>query len=159
MNGCLAFESFRDAKPGSSIYENGMRHWSLEQLKNDVQNGTLPQVSWVLPSQNDSEHPGAPSSPYRGADFTHTILEAITSNPEVWSKTAFFITFDENDGFFDHLPALAVQSYNQDGTLAGKSTLDLAGMYFVNGQSKQNYINKRDTISGDRKSTRLNSRH
>src|SRR3546814_8749498 len=88
MNGCLAFESFRDAKPGSSIYENGMRHWSLEQLKNDVQNGTLPQVSWVLPSQNDSEHPGAPSSPYRGADFTHTILEAITSNPEVWSKTA-----------------------------------------------------------------------
>src|SRR3546814_121944 len=38
MNGCLAFESFRDAKPGSSIYENGMRHWSLEQLKNDVQN-------------------------------------------------------------------------------------------------------------------------
>ncbi len=149
MHGCLAFESFREAKPGSSIYENGMRHWTLENLKNDVLKGTLPQVSWVLPSQKDSEHPGAPSSPYRGADFTHAVLEAITSNPEVWSKTVFILTFDENDGFFDHLPAPAVPSYNLDNTLAGKSTVDLAGMYFDNSRGEQNYIDKRDTISGN----------
>lgn len=149
MHGCLAFESFRKAKPGSSIYENGMRHWSLEHLKKDVLNGTLPQVSWVLPSQKDSEHPGAPSSPYRAANFTHKIFEAITSNPEVWSKTVFFVTFDENDGFFDHLPAPAVPSYNLDGTLAGKSTVDLKGMYFDNGNSSTNYIDPRDSISGN----------
>lgn len=149
MHGCLAFESFREAKPGSSIYENGMRHWSLENLKDDVMNDRLPAVSWILPSQKDSEHPGAPSSPYRGADFTHQILEAVTANPEVWSKTVFFITFDENDGFFDHLPAPAVPSYNLNGTLAGKATLDLAGMYFDNSKGKQNYLDKRDTISGD----------
>src|SRR5699024_11016000 len=115
MHGCLAFKSFREAKPGSPIYENGMRHWALEDLKNDVLNETLPQVSWILPSKDDSEHPGAPSSPYRAADFTHQILDALTSNPEVWSKTVFFITFDENDGLFDHLPAPAVPSYNIDG--------------------------------------------
>ncbi|QEC53066.1 phospholipase C [Anseongella ginsenosidimutans] len=149
MHGCLAFESFREAKPGSSIYENGMRHWTLENLKKDVLNDTLPQVSWVLPSQKDSEHPGAPSSPYRGADFTHEVLEAITSNPEVWSKTVFFLTFDENDGFFDHLPAPAVPSYNLDNTLAGKSTTDLAGMYFDNSKGEHNYLDKRDTISGN----------
>ncbi|WP_152267106.1 phosphocholine-specific phospholipase C [Agriterribacter humi] len=169
MHGCLAFESFRTAKPGSPIYENGMRHWSLQQLANDVKNNTLPEVSWILPKQIDSEHPGAPSSPYRGADFTHEILAAITSNPEVWSKTVFFLTFDENDGLFDHLPAPAVPSYNLDNTLAGKSTLDLAGMYFNNdkGTSKfpnpyfaeemskggpvktRTYQDKRDTISGN----------
>ncbi|MEP7257745.1 MAG: phospholipase C, phosphocholine-specific [Flavitalea sp.] len=149
MNGCLAFESFREAKPGSPIYENGMRHWTIENLKNDVLNNTLPQVSWVLPSQEDSEHPGAPSSPYRGADFTHAVLDAITSNPEVWSKTVFFLTFDENDGFFDHVPAPAAPSYNLDNTLAGKSTVDLGGMYFDNGNSEHNYIDKRDTISGN----------
>src|SRR5690554_3111234 len=155
MHGGLAFESFREAKPGSSIYENGMRHWTLENLKEDVLKGTLPQVSWILPSQNESEHPGAPSSPYRGADFTHAVLDAITSNPEVWSKTVFFLTFDENDGFFDHLPAPAVPSYNLDNTLAGKSTIDLAGMYFDNDkddlsdtESPRKYIDKRDTISG-----------
>src|SRR5690606_370689 len=123
---------------GSSVYENGMRHWSLQDLANDVKNDTLPQVTWVLPAQIDSEHPGAPSSPYRGADFTHEVLAAITSNPEVWSKTVFFLTFDENDGLFDHLPAPAPPSYNADNTLAGKSTLNLAGMYFHNdkGQSE-----------------------
>jgi phospholipase C len=149
MHGGLAFESFRNAKPGSSIYENGMRHWTLENLKDDVMNNTLPEVSWILPSQKNSEHPGAPSSPYRGADFTNDVLEAITSNPEVWSKTAFFLTFDENDGFFDHLPAPAVPSYNLDGTLAGKSTVDLEGMYFDNSKGKRDYLDKRDTISGD----------
>lgn len=155
MHGCLAFESFRTAKPGSPIYENGMKHWSLEDLAKDVENGTLPQVSWILPSQSNSEHPGAPSSPYRASNFTHEVLSAITSNPEVWSKTVFFLTFDENDGLFDHLPAPAVPSYNLDNTLAGKSTLDVAGMYFDNDkddlndtESPRKYIDKRDTISG-----------
>jgi phospholipase C len=59
------------------------------------------------------------------------------------------VTFDENDGFFDHLPAPAVPSYNLDGTLAGKSTVDPAGMYFDNGNSEQHYLDKRDTISGN----------
>lgn len=149
MHGCLAFESFREARPGSPIYEKGMRHWTLEKLKDDVLQDRLPQVSWILPSQKNSEHPGAPSSPYRGGDFTHQVLEAVTANPDVWSKTVFFITFDENDGFFDHLPAPAVPSYNLDGTLAGKSTVDLKGMYFDNGRSKHNYLDKRDVISGD----------
>ncbi|SKB93200.1 phospholipase C [Parapedobacter luteus] len=156
MHGCLAFESFRNAKPGDPIYENGMRHWSLEDLANDVKNNRLPQVSWILPSQSNSEHPGAPSSPYRASNFTHQVLSAITSNPEVWSKTVFFLTFDENDGLFDHLPAPAVPSYNLDGTLAGKSTLELAGMYFHNDkdnlddmEAERVYIDKRDTISGN----------
>jgi phospholipase C len=149
MHGCLAFESFRESKPGAPIYENGMRHWSLENLKEDVLNNRLPQVSWILPPKDESEHPGALSSPYRGGDFTHRVLEAITSSPEVWSKSVFFITFDENDGFFDHLPAPAVPSYNLDGTLAGKSTIDLAGMYFDIGNSSREYLEKRDTISGN----------
>lgn len=149
MHGCLAFESFRTAKPGSSIYENGMRHWSLQDLADQVKNNSLPQVSWVLPKQIDSEHPGAPSSPYRGAGFTHEVLSAITANPEVWSKTVFFLTFDENDGLFDHVPAPAVPSYNADGTLAGKSTIDLAGMYFHNDKGTSRFPNPFNAISTD----------
>src|SRR5262249_27529725 len=62
LHGGLAFETFRTARPGSPIYENGMSHWSLEQLAEHVKQGTLPQVSWVLPPMNWSEHP-LPSSP------------------------------------------------------------------------------------------------
>jgi phospholipase C len=32
------------------------------------------------------------------------ILDALTANPEVWAKTVFLVTYDENDGFFDHVP-------------------------------------------------------
>lgn len=161
MHGCLAFDSFRNAKQGSPIYENGMRHYSLEDLKRDVDSNQLPQVSWILPSKDDSEHPGAPSSPYRAANFTHEVLMALTSNPEVWAKTVFFLTFDENDGLFDHLPAPAVPSYNLDNTLAGKSTLPLEGMYFHNDKGTEPFPNpmapshnriyqdKRDTITGN----------
>ena len=130
MNGALAFAGFRNAAPGSSIYRNGLSHWSLDDLRRDVLQGTLPAVSWICPSQLQSEHPGAPSSPERGGDFTQQVLEALTSSTETWSKTVLFVTFDENDGLFDHAPAPAIPSINNDGTAAGKSTLDVTGMYY-----------------------------
>ncbi|MDM0122816.1 phosphocholine-specific phospholipase C [Variovorax arabinosiphilus] len=162
MNGCLAFESFRTAPPGSPIYANGMSAWSLTDLANDVKNNTLPAVSWVLPSQAQSEHASG-SSPASGADFTQQVLEALVANPEVWSKTVLFVTFDENDGFFDHVPPPAVPSYNLDGSLAGKSTLDVNGMYFdtqnnvyvdeflsayIGKPTTSKYLDDRDTITG-----------
>jgi phospholipase C len=147
MNGALAFESFRNAQPGSPIYENGMSLWSLEDLTRDVQNGTLPQVSWVLPSQLESEHPGAPSSAAHGGYFCEQVLQALTSNPETWSKTVLLLTFDENDGLFDHLPPPAVPSYNPDGSLAGMSTMDVNGMYFA--ANKSSYLLPQDTASGN----------
>ena len=145
MHGGLAFASFRTAKSGSALYEKGMTHWSLEQLMRDVRDGSLPQVSWILPSMLWSEHP-APSSPLQGAEFTSRVLEALTSNPDVWGRTVLFLTFDENDGLFDHVPAPAPPSYNLDGTLAGKSTLDLRGEYFSD--PARRYLHEADTASG-----------
>ena len=146
MHGCLAFESFRTAKPGSPIWEKGMTHWSLQQLDQDVRAGTLPQVSWVLPSKEWCEHPFS-STPVHGAEFTDRVLSALTANPEVWSKTVLFVTFDENDGFFDHAAAPAPPSFNLDGTLAGASTVDTRGNYFVDKDRK--YLKADDTITGD----------
>jgi phospholipase C len=145
MHGGLAFASFREAKQDSSIYRNGMSQWSLDQLERDVREGTLPAVSWVLPPRDWSEHPG-PSSPVQGAEFTSRVLDALTSNPDVWASTVFFQTFDENDGLFDHAPPPAVPSYERDGTLAGKSTLDLNGEYFHDHEGK--YLHPQDTVSG-----------
>lgn len=145
MHGGLAFKGFREAKPGSPIYERGMRHWSLEQLAKDVREGTLPAVSWVLPPKEWSEHPSA-STPIEGAEFTARVLDALTANPDVWASTVFFLTFDENDGLFDHLPPAAPPSYNLDGTMAGKATLDLAGEYFDD--HKDAYLSRDDIISG-----------
>ena len=145
MHGGLAFTSFRTAKPGSALYDKGMTHWSLEQLMRDVRDGSLPQVSWILPPMLWSEHP-APSSPIQGAEFTSRVLEALTSNPKVWGRTVLFLTFDENDGLFDHVPAPAPPSYNLDGTPAGKSTLELRGEYFSDPERR--YLHQADNVSG-----------
>jgi phospholipase C len=102
-------------------------------------------VVWVLPPRDWSEHP-SPSSPVQGAEFTSRVLDALTSNPDVWASTVFLQTFDENDGQFDHAPPPAVPSYDRAGRLAGKSTLDLEGEYF-NDHAGQ-YLHPEDTVSG-----------
>ena len=145
MHGGLAFASFRGAKPGSPLYEKGMSLHTLEDLAKDVRAAMLPQVSWILPPMLWSEHP-TPSSPPQGAEFTMRVLEALTSNPKVWGQTVLFLTFDENDGFFDHVPPPAPPSYRADGAPAGGATLDLNGMYFSDPERRT--LNPNDTISG-----------
>ncbi|AMK17086.1 MULTISPECIES: phosphocholine-specific phospholipase C [Sphingobium] len=145
MHGGLAFKGFRDAKPQSGLYQRGMSAFSLEQFARDVKDGTLPAVSWILPPKERSEHPSA-STPIEGAAFTAEVLDALTANPDLWSQTVFFQTFDENDGLFDHVPPPAPPSYNRDGTMAGKATLDLAGAYFDDHEDK--YTSRDDDVSG-----------
>ncbi|HWH84215.1 MAG TPA: phospholipase C, phosphocholine-specific [Burkholderiaceae bacterium] len=97
----------------------------FDRFRQDVLQGKLPQVSWIVAPATYSEHPG-PSSPVQGAWYIQQVLDALTASPEVWSKTVLFINFDENDGYFDHLPSPAAPSRKPDGTLAGKSTLPAA---------------------------------
>src|SRR5205814_2117362 len=65
-----------------------------ETFEADVAAGTLPQVSWILAHLVDTEHPPAPVS--WGEDVTHQVVSTLTSNPDVWRKTALFVTYDEN---------------------------------------------------------------
>jgi phospholipase C len=73
----------------------------LHHFRNDMENGKLPTVSWLVPSERLSDHP---SSPWYGAWYVAEALNILTKNPEVWSKTIFILTYDENDGYFDHVP-------------------------------------------------------
>ncbi|MER6949373.1 phospholipase C, phosphocholine-specific [Nonomuraea sp. NPDC000554] len=90
-----------------SLFDRALRRVPSGTLaasfKADIDAGRLPEVSYIVPSAADSEHPSA-SSPIQSARITYDILDAIASNPEVWQSTALFITYDENDGFFDHVP-------------------------------------------------------
>jgi phospholipase C len=94
-------------------------------LENDVKKGNLPQVSWIVAPQAYTEHPAFP--PGYGAWYTAQCLNALTSNPDSWSKTALIITFDENDGFFDHV----VGPYPNVGGLSGQSTVPLDNEFFA----------------------------
>jgi phospholipase C len=68
----------------------------------DVASGQLPQVSWIYTFAAQSEHP--PTPPDYGEVAISQILNSLVANPSIWASTALFITYDENGGFFDHVP-------------------------------------------------------
>jgi phospholipase C len=74
----------------------------VQRLRDDIKADRLPKVVWLVPSAVDSEHPGS-STPVGSANLVYDVLDAI-ADPKVWSKTALLLNFDENDGFFDHVP-------------------------------------------------------
>jgi phospholipase C len=130
-NPLVGFKAYRDSLAGAgnpALAAKGLATQHLDVLLSDVKAGTLPQVSWVISPAADSEHPG-PSSPAQGADYIARVLDALTRNPEVWAKTVLLINFDENDGFFDHVPPPAPPSKDADGRVLGGSTVDTAGEY------------------------------
>lgn len=73
----------------------------LYQFRKDVEEGNLPTVSWLVPPERFSDHP---SSAWFGAWYLSETLDILTKNPDVWKKTVFILTYDENDGYFDHVP-------------------------------------------------------
>ncbi|MGV3614071.1 MAG: phosphocholine-specific phospholipase C [Fimbriimonas sp.] len=73
----------------------------FHQFREDVRTGNLPTVSWLVAPENFSDHP---TSAWYGAWYVSEALDILTQNPEVWKKTIFILTYDENDGYFDHVP-------------------------------------------------------
>jgi phospholipase C len=88
--------------PSSPLYTKAFGSLFPKDFRRDVANDELPSVSWVIPPIGYDEHP--PSPPAAGQWFVSQVIDALVSNPKVWSKTGLFIMYDENDGFFDHVP-------------------------------------------------------
>ena len=90
-----------------SLFERGLRRVETgglaDAFRADVAAGTLPEVSYLVPSAIDSEHPGS-SSPIASATLVYQVLDALGAHPDVWRHTVVLINYDENDGFFDHVP-------------------------------------------------------
>ncbi len=104
-NALAWFRAYQQAKPGSPLYENGMRRRDASAFARDVAAGALPRVSWLIAPTRQSEHPGYAPGP--GADFCNGVLQALFAHPKVWAKTAVFLNYDEPGGYFDHvLPPL-----------------------------------------------------
>ncbi|MGZ5986769.1 MAG: phosphocholine-specific phospholipase C [Caulobacteraceae bacterium] len=135
-NGLAYFANFRGIGPDSVLYQRG-RAWvpgaNAQNQKTskgehlvaafaaDVAADRLPQVSWIVPSYQLSEHPSA--TPSDGAFLIARLVAALASNPKVWAKTVFILNYDENDGFFDHVPPPVPPA----GTAQGVSTVKTDG--------------------------------
>jgi phospholipase C len=111
-NMLLYFKQYSDTT--SALYHNAFNYYGPNvnggltspggpnSFAADVANDTLPQVSWILSPDSYDEHPPAPAK--LGEWYTHQILTTLLSNPTVWASTVLFLMYDENDGWFDHVP-------------------------------------------------------
>ncbi len=94
------FKNFQD--PTTQLYKNAFAPQFPADFISDAATGNLPQVSWLIVSVVDSDHPPSPS--VFGEATLLGIVSALMANPATWAKTVLFATYDENGGFFDHVP-------------------------------------------------------
>ena len=96
------------------------------QFRQDVKNGKLPTVSWLVAPENFSDHP---SAPWYGAWYLSEAVDILTENPEIWKKTIFILCYDENDGYFDHVPPFVPPAPNDPSTGKASKGIDLNSEY------------------------------
>ncbi len=99
----------------------------LHQFRKDVGEGKLPKISWLVPSERFSDHPG---SAWYGAWYLSEVMDILTKNPAVWKKTIFILTYDENDGYFDHVPPFVAPDPTRPETGRVSSGID-AGLEYI----------------------------
>jgi phospholipase C len=88
--------------------------------------GTLPAVSWITPTQGNSDHP--PANIGTGQAYVTNVINTIMRSPD-WKSTAIFLAWDDWGGFYDHVmppsvdgfgygfrvPALVISPYAKHG--------------------------------------------
>ena len=72
----------------------------LSQYFTDLQNGTLPQVAYIVPS-GASEHP--PGSLAAGQQYVGSLVNSLIAS-SAWSSSAFMLAYDDWGGWYDHVP-------------------------------------------------------
>jgi phospholipase C len=97
-----AFESF---KTNQSRFKNLA---SNDQFLTDVGAGNLASVVWIVPKDEDSEHP--PSDIAVGEHYVVSLVNAIMQS-KYWSSTAIFLTWDDYGGWYDHVPPPQIDSF------------------------------------------------
>jgi phospholipase C len=106
----------------------------LHQFREDVQQGKLPTVSWIVAPEKYSDHP---SSAWYGSWYISEVMNILTQDPEVWKKTIFVLTYDENDGYFDHVPPFVAPHPDGSNGLTSKG-IDTSVEYVANSAQQSN---------------------
>jgi phospholipase C len=115
------------------------------QFRKDVNEGKLPTVSWLSSPEKFSDHP---TSPWYGAWYVSEVMDILTKNPEVWKKTIFILTYDENDGYFDHAPSFVAADPKRPETGGASTGIDTGIEYTYVEDELQHGVPEEEARSG-----------
>lgn len=135
--------SFMDSdKPQTMLVPKGN---ILYQFRKDVEEGKLPAISWLSSPERFSDHP---TSPWYGAWYVSEVMDILTKNPEVWKKTIFILTYDENDGYFDHAPSFVAADPKRPETGGASTGIDTGIEYTYAEDELVQGVSQKDARSG-----------
>jgi len=114
----------------------------LGNFLSQAKNGTLPSVSWVIPSGNDSEHP--PNPVHMGQAYATALINAVMESPD-WDSTAIFLAWDDWGGFYDNVapptvdlngyglrvPSITISPYARQGYIDNQTLSQDAYLKFI----------------------------
>jgi phospholipase C len=134
-----SLENIWNPLPGFQKYASGFdvkAHLAYTgQFYDDIKNGTLPQVCWLIPNKAESEHP--PKNVRDGMRYVTKLVNAVMQS-SYWQNCAIIIMWDDYGGFYDHVvpaqvdefgygfrvPALVISPYSLAGQVVS-TTYDL----------------------------------
>ena len=94
----------------------------LSQLITDMNNATLPSFAYIEPGySNDDEHPGSGQSILKGQLATATLINALMASSS-WADSAFFLSYDEGGGPYDHVPPVPGHTNDKTNVALGITT-------------------------------------
>jgi len=114
----------------------------LENFLAAAKAGTLPAVSWVIPSGGNSEHP--PNSVHEGQAYVTALVNAVMESPD-WNSTAIFLGWDDWGGFYDNVapptvdpngyglrvPSITISPYARQGYIDKQTLSQDAYLKFI----------------------------
>lgn len=123
-----AFDAIKTVRYGSE-WTDGHISSPQTNIFTDITNGQLPSVSWVIPDEKDSDHPGLGTD--TGPSWVASVVNAIGES-SYWNSTAVVIVWDDWGGFYDNLappqldfgglgfrvPAIIVSPYAKPGYIS-----------------------------------------
>ncbi len=115
------------------------------QFRKDVNEGKLPAISWLASPEKFSDHP---TSPWYGAWYVSEVMDILTKNPEVWKKTIFILTYDENDGYFDHAPSFVAADPKRPETGGASTGIDTGLEYTYKEDELKQGVAEKEARSG-----------
>ena len=132
----------------------------VDDILTDINAGSLPPVTWIVPQFEWSEHPE-----YNlcwGEDWTTKIVNALMASPD-WDQTAVFITWDDWGGFYDHVappeidgfglgfrvPAITISPYAKEGFVDSKQGEFSSILRFIEQNWHLGPLTKRDARGND----------
>jgi phospholipase C len=132
----------------------------LGQYFEDLKRGTLPQVAWIVPDTEDSEHPPEPIA--QGMWYVTRLINALMQS-RYWKDSAIVLTWDDYGGFYDHVeppfvdaygygprvPTIVISPYAKPGYISHETYDFTSVLKFIEERWGQTYLTARDHYALD----------